>query len=157
MDNNYIVNGWLKGLGTEAGIANLALNDNNLCAFQYGNDLEFIIELPPDSPILYMYSPMGSVPSENKEQLFERLLKANFFCLETHGATFSIDERSNRIILSYGHPIDQLDSLSFKNVVGNFLETAESWLTELEGTQGTVPASSESQGKDLEGNIGFKV
>ena len=155
MENIDIINGWLAELGQEAGIEDLKLNEHHLCAFRYGKDLEFTIELPPQSPIVYLYSPMAELPSENKEAFFEKLLKANFFCLETNGATFSIDERSNRIILSYGQPIDQIDNLVFKNIVGNFLETAERW-KDLLNTADITENQSASEGSTNE-DMGFKV
>lgn len=155
MDNIDIINGWLAELGKEAGIEDLKLNEHHLCAFRYGKDLEFIIELPPESPIVYLYSPMAELPIEHRDTFFEKLLKANFFCLETNGATFSIDERSNRIILSFGQPIDQIDNLVFKNIVGNFLETAEHWKDQLNTAE-----TDENQGtsaSEIDEDIGFKV
>jgi hypothetical protein len=155
MENTSIVNGWIAELGQEAGINDLKLNEHHVCAFRYGKDLEFIIELPPGSPIVYMYSPMVDVPQENKEAFFDKLLKANFFCLETNGATFSIDERSNRIVLSYGQPIDQIDNLIFKNIVGNFLETAEQWKERLRSFENAETPIN--LGKEVAEGIGFKV
>ena len=154
MENASIVNGWLAELGKEAGISGLKLDEHNLCAFRYGGELEFVIELPHESPIVYLYSPMADIPSSNREAFFERLLRANFFCLETNGATFSIDERSHRIILSYGHPIEQADNLIFKNIVGNFLETAEKWRKALNAPEN---ASSSDANRGPEGDFGVKV
>ena len=154
MENTSIVNGWLAELGKEAGIDDLKLNEHHLCAFRYGQELEFIIELPPESPIIYMYSPMAELPAEHKEAFYEKLLKANFFCLETNGATFSIDERSNRIVLSYGQPIEQIDNLIFKNIVGNFLETAETWRELLNMAETSSPPSGSD---NFEEGVGFKV
>lgn len=153
MDNIDIINGWLAELGKEAGIDGLKLNEHHLCAFRYGKELEFIIELPPESPIVYLYSPMAELPAEHRDTFFEKLLKANFFCLETNGATFSIDERSNRIIISFGQPIDQIDNLVFKNIVGNFLETAEHWKEQLN----TAEANNEASTGNIDEDMGFKV
>lgn len=96
---------------------------------------------------------MAELPLEHRDTFFEKLLKANFFCLETNGATFSIDERSNRIVLSLGQLIDQIDNLVFKNIVGNFLETAEHWKEQLN----TAEANNEASTGNIDEDMGFKV
>ncbi|HQU08733.1 MAG TPA: CesT family type III secretion system chaperone [Opitutales bacterium] len=131
-----LINEWLKELALSAGIPHLKLDAHRLCALKYANKLDFVIELPDNSPLVYMYSPLINLSEvANPLPLYDRILKANFFCLDTRGATFAIDERNNRVILSYGHLIDELDSQKFQRIVGNFLETAFDWLDKLTHAQ----------------------
>lgn len=74
-----------------------------------------------------MYAPIATVPETNAQALYEELLRLNFCCVETNGATFALDEDGRRICLCYVQSIDSADELSFENLVGNFLETAKKW------------------------------
>ena len=131
MDTVTLVNGFLEELGHQSGIEDLRLDDHRLCSLQYRDDVEIVIELPEQSPTVYFYAPMMPVPQQERETLFTRLLKLNFLCLETRGATLAIDEKNSRIILCYGHPVELLDFLAFENLTGNFAETARTLKTEL--------------------------
>lgn len=127
MNNTHLINQWLATLSDHANIPPLKLDDNGVCAIKYNHEVECVLEFPHQGDVIYFYSPMGSIPTENTTDFLKHLLKANLFCLETHGATFAIDEIHNRVILCYPQPIILLDETLFLNAINNFLEIAYIW------------------------------
>ncbi len=144
METPHLVNSWLAAVAAEANIPSLSLDTNGVCALRYGDDVECIIEFPEGSEVIYLYTPMGPAPLEGPERLFRELLKANLFCMETHGATFALDETGHRILLCYPQPIALLDEQLFKNILANFLDIAAIWYERLK-SKATHTSSSASE------------
>lgn len=144
------VNNWLRELGSTAGIA-IALDDNGVCGLKYKDNLEVIVEVPAMSNDVYIYSPLLKILSttaQEKVTLYEELLKANFLCQQTKGATLSIDEQENSVVLCINQSIAMLDAVSFRNLFGNFIDIALDWKARLiKGDSGTTgPSIQESPG-----------
>ncbi|MBF0318676.1 MAG: CesT family type III secretion system chaperone [Nitrospirae bacterium] len=124
------VNGWLKEISLAAGL-NAGLNDSGICGLKYKDTVDVFLEVPPTGVNMYLYSPVLRLDSDPKSDarrlLYEELLKANFLCQETKGATLSFDAQENTIVLCLNQSVEYLDELSFKNLFGNFLELALEW------------------------------
>lgn len=155
------VNGWLKELSRKSGI-DLTLDENDACALRYGENLDCMIELPDQSSVVYFSAQILNVAGLDTEQratLYERLLQLNYYCLETGGATFALDTKAGRAILCYGQPIGTIDAPAFENLLGNFLETAEKWRSELSGVKAGKPEEEKpmEEGDDSLRLIQFKA
>jgi hypothetical protein len=83
--------------------------------------------VPETSGRVYLLAFLGSWRDENRADLFERLLTANFYNLETNGATLAIDQRNHRVVLCYGHAVEDLDHNGFEGVISGFLDAAKNW------------------------------
>ncbi len=153
------LNNLLSTLGAEIGVPTLALNTHNVCTFKYKTHLDFAIELPPEASDMYFYVSLLNLPQSNAEALYYSLLKSNFFNIETRGATLAIDERHKCIALCFIHSLENLDFTGFRNLVGNFLETAEKWFNILNKASLTETIGEASSKKTAESNpnSGFKV
>jgi hypothetical protein len=138
MKTRELVNNWLMEFCHDKGISHLELDTNGICAIHYSDALECVLECPSEAEVLYFYAPMGAIQQLGKD-VFTQVLKANFFCLETHGATFCIDPSGERILLCYPQPTPLLDSISFGNVLENFLEIALVWYNRLNGIEEPEP------------------
>jgi hypothetical protein len=140
-----VVNNLLQELGSKIGMEQLSLNNKGICEFKYQDSFDFIIEVPENSSTIFFYSPLIQVSEYGSEKLFLKVLKLNFLCLETNGATFAYDGDKGYINLCYRHSIEHLDSLTFENIVGNFLDVAEKWYTHLQNyIDEVVPESNSS-------------
>lgn len=129
MNSREQIDHFLTELGAKLGISNLCLNEEGLCAFTYLNAFDFIIEVPESGNTVAMHSPLMSLKEIGNETLYKKLLILNFLGIETAGTTFAINQDTQEIVLCYRHPIEHLESTSFENLVGNFLEIAEEfWL-----------------------------
>lgn len=121
------VNKWLAELGSQVNIPGLSLNEDGMCSFRYKKDIVLYVELPEGSPSIYFNSPMIRVPDESRTELYDGLLRLNFYGLQTNGAFFSIDKRDESIVLCNGYLIDKLNSSLFMQSLSTFIETAEKW------------------------------
>ena len=147
MDKKEIVNSWLAELGGQAGIQSLALNDEGICAIRYNNKINVDVEYPDQSEKVYLNCPMLPVPDDDSERdrVFDEIMRLNFFAMETRGAVFAIDERDESLVLCYGHLVSDLDCVSFMNLLGNFIETADKWYDRLNEEKKTPPAGEAPQ------------
>ena len=144
MDAKEKTNQLLLELTEATGIsgATAALNENNVCVFQHAEKLQFVIELLEPISMLQMYCPIVDVPKQASADFYKRFLKSNLFCIETQGALFALDEANNRIILSYGIPLENLTAVRFIGLVGAFIQIAEKWFKEMNGDKPTPPQKS---------------
>lgn len=142
MKTRDLVGGWLQSFSKDMGISQLAFDNNGVCAIRYGDDVECVLECPTEAEIVYFYSPMGEVEAFGDGVLRE-LLKANLFCLETHGATFALDTNGSKIVLCYPQPTPLLDETAFRNILVNFLEISAIWYERLHKPEAFNPSSIE--------------
>jgi hypothetical protein len=104
----------------------LQLGDNGICMFKHDRgDLEFVIELPEGSDIVYFYSPICRVPYDFTEQFFEKLLEKNLHGVANNHAIFGLDKKTQNIVLTYSISINYIDAVVFGNILFNFMKTAE--------------------------------
>ena len=132
LQSTAIINGFLKDLGIEINSQDLQLDQQGICAFEYGNKIEFVIELPKQSSFVYFYSLIIPIPQDNREAFFHYLLTQNFFSIESQGTAFAVDNETHNITLCYSHSVEQLDLILFKNIINNLLDTADHWHDKLE-------------------------
>ncbi|HSI86868.1 MAG: type III secretion system chaperone [Candidatus Methylacidiphilales bacterium] len=124
--NQLRVNELLNLLAGRAGLGQLKLNDLGICTFQFGNGMHFVVELPPGTDVIYLMAPLARI-SENKDEayaLYRRALKANYRGEETGGATLTLHEALNHIVLWRSAPVISLDGPVFIQMVEQFLSTA---------------------------------
>lgn len=106
--------------------SNLKLGNNGVCLFKHNtSNLEIAIELPSDSDVLYFYSPVCRVPYDYTEQFFEKILENNLHGIANRQATFGLDSKTQNIVLTYSIAMRHVDSVSFGNILFNFIKTAE--------------------------------
>ncbi|MGV3682146.1 MAG: CesT family type III secretion system chaperone [Acidovorax sp.] len=141
LNETTVVNQWLAALAAKAGLDGLGLDGQGGVALRYGDDIELLMELPEQSPVLHLYVPVLQL-SQGMEQaaIFRQLLARNLFALETQGASFALDEGNERIVLQYPLVVAHSDAALFERVVGNLLEAAVAWKARLRDEQsGVVP------------------
>lgn len=81
----------------------------------------------PDVPRLVTWGEVGELPPEGREKLFRVLLESMYMGKATGGATFSIEEGTDKLIF---HRIDLLDTLdveSFATMLDRFVNILEKW------------------------------
>ena len=96
------------------------------CTFKYRDVIDFTIEVSADETYLCVSALLAELPEENNQLLLLHLLQLNYLGIETHGACLSIDDTGQHVVLWYGRPVAGLDAELFGNLVGSFLDTAES-------------------------------
>jgi len=120
----------------------LSLNPTGVCAFGYGDEISIAIEVPEQSPQLYLIGTVCSRPPERGTQLlelYERLLKLNLFSGELRGANVAIDPNTEDILLCYQHPVTAIDETAFYNLLTQFTQTVEALRAKLGQSVAAAP------------------
>lgn len=128
MDAKKEVKKILKALGASLSIDNLQLDDNNHCILLFGDKIVLNIDLDEGKELLVVYTYIGEVPLEGREELFEKMLEANFFWQGTSGATIGIDKQSQTLILAYSVELPLRKPADFEENLASFVETVEKWM-----------------------------
>ncbi len=126
MDTQDRINSMLREISYKIGLGLPNLDKNGVCAMRYNDKFNFIMEVPEGSDHLFFYSPLV-VHQEGHEQIFKKLLRHNFLCMDTEGATFAIDKENDDIVLCRIHVIGTLDALRLETIINEFLTTADKW------------------------------
>ena len=103
MENSFEakVNIILSSLGEFLGILDLQFEEeDNTCTLQFNEDLIIHLTFDEEREELIIHCLVGQLPEENRAQIVEQLLEANFFWAGTRGATISLEQESRQIILA---------------------------------------------------------
>lgn len=118
------VDSWLKDLSTSLGVE-LKLDEEGTCALQIGEDIIIGLEVGYDFPMVYMYSPLMKLSSEDKDlamSMMTRALELNAFQTATRGGAIGIAPGGGLLIFCYSTPIEGLDSAMFSGTLSGFYE-----------------------------------
>jgi hypothetical protein len=129
---NNQVNEWIADLCQAQGLGNGSLDENGQWSLITDDGMSCGLYVPADSEMICFVAELGPIPSGGREEFFARLLEANFLFQATGGAALSIDQSTATVWLNYTAPIAGLDSLSFGNSFGSFLERAMEWRLKLD-------------------------
>ncbi len=132
MDLKKEVNGLLEKLGDSLGLQDLSLDENNHCVLLFDDKVILNLELDESNEILVVYSYIGEVPFEGRENIFETLLESNFFWRNTQGATLGIDKHTQTVVLAYPMELPLKNKNIFEERLAVFVDVTEQWINKLE-------------------------
>ena len=121
MDFSKYVNELLESTGKSLGLPGLSLDENNHCVLLFD-----------DKELLIIYSYLGEVPFEGRENIFESLLESNLFWKDTQGATIGIDRQTQTVVLAFPMELPLKRKEIFEDRLALFVELTESWIKKLE-------------------------
>lgn len=155
MNSRLTVQSWLDELKPHLPEStDLNLDDNGNCRLQYRGRFEMMVSCPENSPNFFFVSFLAEGPKPHEEAAFcQELLKLNYCTLETQGATLALHEKTNDIVLSYGHPLEHTESGDFRNLLGNFLETSNTWFDRLGDMRDGFLSNGDSEPAQPPGDI----
>ncbi|MBC7599823.1 MAG: type III secretion system chaperone [Polaromonas sp.] len=120
----------LQSLGLSLGLSNLRF-DTNGCA-RLAIDGAPALNMERDAVGgLHLYSVLGPLPPEGREELYAQLLQGNLFGTSTGGATLAIDELHAEIVLCSNVKAEQASAPEFAAHVEAFVAAAEDWQSRL--------------------------
>lgn len=109
----------------------LNLDPNNLCRLII-DDLEMFIELMADHKTVYIYSPIGYLPPNGREAIFEDVMHANLFHSGTGGgAVFGYDQTIGDLLLHQKFSLDSINADEFVTACSTMVETSKTWRNKL--------------------------
>lgn len=107
-------------------IEEFGLDDYGVCGLEFRESLYINIALHSNTTELIMYTPLGEVTEENREDIFAELLQANLFPRNPGAFCFAI-ANFDTVILTARLPLVGLDAKAFQDVLEPFLDLAETW------------------------------
>ena len=120
MDNRSVINDLFGNISNQLGFQ-VALGNNNLCNIKRkSTGEEYIVELPNNGNILYIYSALADVPFDHREGTFEYILRLSLHGIETSQCIIGIDGRTNKFVLSRSLIIDGLNESTLFNSMSEF-------------------------------------
>jgi len=119
---------FMKQLSLDLGVA-LTVDDEGVSSFKSGDDMLVTLEFSSEFPIIYLYSPLQSLPTgENMEQTLDLKLKSleiNAQVSITHGGAIAIAPGGQELIFCQSRPTENLTSESFSAFLLSFIEIAK--------------------------------
>jgi hypothetical protein len=132
MDFSKYVNELLESTGKSLGLPGLSLDENNHCVLLFDDKVVLNMELNEEKELLIIYSYLGEVPFEGRENIFESLLESNLFWKDTQGATIGIDRQTQTVVLAFPMELPLKRKEIFEDRLALFVELTESWIKKLE-------------------------
>jgi hypothetical protein len=137
--NSSPLNLWLEALGRKYALGALALDEAGVCVLQYGSTLDVIIQAISGGETVLLEIPLMPIPGVNREVFFRRLLELNHRGEATRGASLSLNDQSQTVMLGVLAPIAQLDELALEQLIGNLIDCAESLMPMLDSVDSGKP------------------
>jgi len=122
----------LDSLSRKYDLGPLALDEAGVCVLRYDDRLDVIIEHPQGAESVLVQIPLMPVPGIERESFFRKVLALNHRGEATRGATLSLNETSEMVMLGALLSADTLDALGLEHLIGNLIDGAQSLIARLE-------------------------
>ena len=125
----------LRELGARIQLPTLDLDEEGNACIDVDEAYAINLEYDADEDALLLYTWIGPVPELNTAEMLRRLLSANYFWTENDGATLSIEEETNGIVLIDRIRCHDFDIDVFERYIQGYMAVAERWLKILDGNE----------------------
>ena len=115
----------VSDVGKMINIPELQLDDNGICTLGIDDNLIISLGYNASQESVDVLCCLDSIPLT--DQLVLRALMANFMWIDTQGATFSIEEQSNSLILLTRLAFQGVSTQSFLQHISQFINVTEYW------------------------------
>lgn len=128
-----IVNDWLTGVSDEDEPP--VLDNTGRCFVVVGEQVGLAICVPEGSDRVYLYADVLVLPEEQSAAFYEQLLAYNAMPEVTLGLVLAFDRDARSIVASYSTEIAGIDSVDFRNILGNISSAVFSLRLKLDAMQ----------------------
>ena len=141
----------LSELGATMGMENLTFDENGGCILQFDETMNVLLLYEGNHEVLYLFSFVGEI-SEGKESVVMRhLLEANYRWEGSGGATLSLRQDEDNVVLTRRLVVSSLTRESLEQTLSEFVTALEKWMSYLsdpssDGDKAEVQASSTTNG-----------
>lgn len=119
---------FMKELSAVLG-SDLSVNDEGISAFKIGDDLFITLEFAQDYPVIYLYSPLLSLPHSESQELNLNLslksLELNAQLAITQGGSIAISPDARELIFCSSRQTDNLSTESFCQFLLSFIDVTK--------------------------------
>jgi hypothetical protein len=120
MDLTAAVAGWLQHTLNEP----LENPNESIYEIEAPDGLQITLDIPEQGMVFYLQTVLAELPELDAETFYYKLLCFNLHMQETRGAALAIDEINRKVVLNYTVAADKMDTVSFGNTLGGFIEAA---------------------------------
>lgn len=127
---------WLSQLAEELKLGeDLILDDKNQCFLMFDENMLVEMELRTNEKIFSFKANLGNVNETKVKKIYPKLLEANAQWQETNGATFGLQQYSEKVMLTQNIPTEFCDYHLFYKALEYFVNTFEYWIKKLKELQ----------------------
>lgn len=146
--------------GQEAGTP-LILSEAGTAALTFESGLVLNLEHDAQADALHCYVVLGQAPTDpaRRHDVFHQLLAANAFGRDTDGATLSLDEITDELLLTRRLELSRADTAWLRTTIESMAAVAAHWQQHLNGAAqavGAEPSAAQSSGTLLP-DFGLRV
>ena len=119
----------LAALAEQTGLDQLEIDENGACALQFDDRITvYLVEIEEEGSVRLVSDLGPPVEEVGQVALSQAMLEANWLGSGTHGATLSIEPGTSNVCLWRQVSLAALTPVSFTDLLGQFVDTAESWM-----------------------------
>ena len=116
----------MEAFAAAFGIADLKPDDAGVYNVKI-DEMKVSFVADSDLPRLVTWGEVGELPPEGREKLYRVLLESMYMGKATGGATFSIEEGTDKLVFHRTDPLDTLDFEAFAAMLDTFVNILEKW------------------------------
>jgi hypothetical protein len=143
----------VESIGQEFGLA-LKLNKDHVASLIIDEKFEVEFEFVESLKTLFVSSSLGRLQSAGTEGICKALLEANLYGKDTGGAIFSIDDRTDEVILFFKVEPETIAYEDFRAMMERYLNTRSQWIATFDGL---VAASADKAKKRSSVSEAFNI
>lgn len=130
------VQGWLNQLAEELKLEEaLVLDDKNQCFLMFDENMLVEMEFRTNERTFSFKGNLGNVNEAKVKKIYPKLLEANAQWQETNGATFGLQQYSEKVLLTQSILTESCDYHLFYKALEYFVNTFEYWIKRLKELQ----------------------
>jgi hypothetical protein len=123
---------WLRQLDEELKLnGELMLDSKSQCFLMFDETMLVEIEYKKDENVFTFKGNLGTKNDIKTQKIYPQLLEANFCWEKTNGATFGLQQYSEKVLLTQSFSVDSCDYFFFNKALEFFVNTFEYWLKNL--------------------------
>ena len=122
----------ISKFGEAVGIKELETDQDNYCCLGFGDKIIVHVQYEENTQSLILFSPLGIVNHGYEKIIFPKLLQSNALWKDTAGATISLDDDTNEVILAIQFPTQSLEFTQFQEILETFIKTSEHFIDSIE-------------------------
>ena len=143
----------LKELGETIGLPELSLDDKRYVCIVSDDGVVLNLDYFEDEDTLVMYTTVGEIPEDKRLELYEEMLKANFFWENTAGATLCLDPEVNLALLMANVTVADMDMPKLMQVLDHFTRLTWAWSDRIRAIAGQQPEAKDLPPPDERVNL----
>lgn len=125
----------LTAYGERVGAPHLQFDANGCVNLVFNGTTGIDLEIDPDGHCLHVYSVLAPCPATAPESLCRKLLEANAFGRQTHGAALAIDGSTQDLLLCRRLELEGATGASVAKGLEDFLEAVQHWQHQVQSAE----------------------